>query len=390
MDGVGRLFIDRTARGVVTNSGVVALASFSRYPQKLLIGTLTIIGLVCLQPTMSNELGDEIDDILSGVLEETHSDATEEVDQSVTFGQSVSEERQTNIVSDRIDWLGDELDVPDSTVDLAKSLCGQYRDQRGDLVGTALELIAASCLYCAVKVTEVPLDPTDFVETDGTIISREGLLRRSKDIANTVGLDPSAFFESDQYVDRYCDTLGVSDAVNERAHQIIEVTEDGGLSSGKSPSGWAAAAVYNACLDVGEKRTQKELSDVANVTEVTIRNRYQEQREALRQVEALPSDPLDVVSHVADASDVHPSTREFAELLVRNARTNGYPVDEHATLWGLAALRRASQLTDGDVKLKTLSQYTDGDSKEISTRAQKLRSVLSQKELQRFRYEHAN
>ena len=148
--------------------------------------------------------------------------------------------------------------------------------------------------------------------------------------------------------------------------------------------------MYNACLDVGEKRTQKELSEVANVTEVTIRNRYQEQRAVLRQVEPLPSDPIDVVSHVADASDVHPSTRELATMLIRNARADGSQVDENATLWGLAALRRASQLTEGDVKLKTLSQYTDTDSKEISTRARKLRSVLSQNELQQFRYEHSN
>jgi len=339
---------------------------------------------------MSDELGDEIDDILSGVLEDTQSDSTEDLGQSVTFGQAVSEERQTNIVNDRIDWLGDELDIPSATIDLAKSLCDQYRDQRGDLVGTALELIAASCLYCAVKVTEVPLDPTDFVEADDTIVSRKGLLRRSKDIATSVGLDPSAFFESDQYVDRYCDALGVSDAVKERAHQIIEITEDEGLSSGKSPSGWAAAAVYNACLDVGEKRTQQELSDVAHVTEVTIRNRYQEQREALRQEESLPSDPIGVVSYVVDASDVDSSTRELAELLIRNARRDGLSVDENVTLWGLAALRRAHELTDGNVQLKTLSQYTDEDSQEISTRARELRSVLSQNELQQFRHEQAN
>jgi transcription initiation factor TFIIB len=339
---------------------------------------------------MSDKLSDQVDDILSGVLEDTHTDSAEAVDKSVTFGQSVDEERQTDIISDRIDWLGAELDVPDATRDLANSLCDQYRDQRGDLVGTALELVAASCLYCAVKVTEVPLDPTDFVEADDTIVSRKGLLRRSKDIANTVGLDPSAFFESDQYVDRYCDALDVSEAVNERAHEIIDITEGDGLSSGKSPSGWAAAAVYNACLDVGEKRTQSDLSDVANVTEVTIRNRYQEQRAVLRQVESLPSDPIDVVSHVADASDVHPSTQELAELLIRNARTDGHPVDEKATLWGLAALRRASQLTDGDVQLKTLSQYTDEESQEISTRARKLRSVLNQAELQSVRHEHSN
>lgn len=339
---------------------------------------------------MSDDLGDEIDDILSGVLEDTQSDSTEDLSQSITFGQSVSEERQKNIVNDRIDWLGGELDIPDATIDLARSLSDQYRDQRGDLIGTALELIAASCLYCAVKVTEVPLDPTDFVEADDTIVSRKGLLRRSKDIATTVGLDPSAFFESDQYVDRYCDALGVSDAVKKRAHQIIEITEDEGVSSGKSPSGWAAAAVYNACLDVGEKRTQQKLSEVANVSEVTIRNRYPEQREVLRREESLPSNPVGVVSHVADISDVGSSTRELAELLIQNARTDGLSVDEDATLWGLAALRRASQLTDGDIKLKTLSQYTDENSNEISTRARKLRSVFSQNELQQFRYEHAN
>jgi transcription initiation factor TFIIB len=180
----------------------------------------------------------------------------------------------------------------------------------------------------------------------------------------------------------------VSDAVNERAHQIVKITEDEGLSSCKSPSGWAAAAVYNACLDVDEKRTQKELSKVANVTQVTIRNRYQEQRQALRQVETLPSDPIDVVSHIVNASDVPSSTQALAELLIRNARKKGHPVDEDATLWGLAAIRRATQLSDGQVNLKSLSQYTDEDSSEISTRAQRLRSVITQRELEHFRDEH--
>jgi transcription initiation factor TFIIB len=56
----------------------------------------------------------------------------------------------------------------------------------------------------------------------------------------------------------------------------------------------------------------------------------------------------------------------------------------------LAALRRAGELTDGHISLKTLSQYTDESSNEISIRAQKLRSVLNQIELEKFRYEHMN
>ena len=336
---------------------------------------------------MSDEFIEEIDDILSDVLSDVDSTSPGEIEQNITFGQSVSAERQTAIVDDRIDQLAAELEIPSATADLAKSLRDQYRDQRGDLIGTALELVAASCLYCAVKVTEVPLDPTDFVTADDTVVTRKALLRRSKDIASTVGLDPSAFFGSEQYVDRYCDALDVTEAVNERAREIIQITEKSGLSSGKSPSGWAAAAVYNACLDVGEKRTQHKLSEIANVTEVTIRDRYQEQRAELRETESLPSDPIDVVTHVTDASEVQSATSDLAKLLIQNARTDEYPVEEEATLWGLAALRRASQLTDSNMKIKTLSQYTDEDSDEISSRARQLRSVLGQRELNDFRFE---
>jgi transcription initiation factor TFIIB len=45
--------------------------------------------------------------------------------------------------------------------------------------------------------------------------------------------------------------------------------------------GVAAAAVYIASVSTGERRTQKEVADVAGVTEVTIRNRYRELKKAL-------------------------------------------------------------------------------------------------------------
>jgi len=54
-----------------------------------------------------------------------------------------------------------------------------------------------------------------------------------------------------------------------------------GPALGKSPTGYAAAAIYAASLLCNEKKTQREVADVAQVTEVTIRNRYQEQIEAM-------------------------------------------------------------------------------------------------------------
>jgi transcription initiation factor TFIIB len=334
---------------------------------------------------MTDRISDEIDGILSDVLEDIEPSTIDTTTDNITFAQSIAPDKRLGEISKYTDRLAETLEVPTATVDLAKSLAEQYRTQRGDLVGTSLELVAASCLYCGVKVTEQPLDPTDFADADEAIMSRLALLRRSKDIASTVGLDPSAFFGSEQYIDRYCTELMTSQAVKERAHKILELTEDAGLSSGKSPSGWAAAAVYNAALDVGEKLTQHEVSDVSNTSEVTIRNRYKEQRDYLRSAESLPDDPLDVIDFVADACEIAEPTAELAKVLIRNARGTLHPVDDEAILWGLSALRRAGELTEGSIQLKTLSQYTPDSSDKIKSRSKKLRSISNQVELHTFR-----
>ncbi len=69
--------------------------------------------------------------------------------------------------------------------------------------------------------------------------------------------------------------------MQEKAIQILEEAIKKGLISGRGPTGVAAAAVYIAGVMMGERRTQKEVADVAGVTEVTIRNRYRELKEKL-------------------------------------------------------------------------------------------------------------
>ena len=38
----------------------------------------------------------------------------------------------------------------------------------------------------------------------------------------------------------------------------------------------AAASIYVAAIQEGEKRTQREVASIAKITEVTVRNRYKE------------------------------------------------------------------------------------------------------------------
>jgi transcription initiation factor TFIIB len=70
--------------------------------------------------------------------------------------------------------------------------------------------------------------------------------------------------------------LSLSNDVQAKTIEILKKAANEELTSGRGPTGLAAAALYIATILCGERRTQREVADVAGVTEVTIRNRYKE------------------------------------------------------------------------------------------------------------------
>jgi len=83
------------------------------------------------------------------------------------------------------------------------------------------------------------------------------------------------------YVDRFCNELALETKIQRDAYDIIVRAEELEMTHGKSPCGVAAAAIYIASQVGGQARTQREIADVTNVTEVTIRNRYKQLADSL-------------------------------------------------------------------------------------------------------------
>jgi transcription initiation factor TFIIB len=65
------------------------------------------------------------------------------------------------------------------------------------------------------------------------------------------------------------------------AIKILNAAKKARFTSGKGPLGLAAAATYISSILIKDHRTQRESAEVADVTEVTIRNRYKELVERL-------------------------------------------------------------------------------------------------------------
>lgn len=84
-----------------------------------------------------------------------------------------------------------------------------------------------------------------------------------------------------QYITKFSNQLTMAGKVEEIAHKILKAAKELKLTSGRGPTGIAAAASYIASVLTGERKTQREIAEIAQVTEVTIRNRYKELVERL-------------------------------------------------------------------------------------------------------------
>ncbi len=144
--------------------------------------------------------------------------------------------------------------------------------------GRSIEGVAASALYTSCRQCGVPRTLDEIGEVSR--VSRKEIGRTYRFISRELKLKLLPTSPID-YVPRFCSGLNLKGEVQSRAVEILRQAAEKELTSGRGPTGVAAAAIYIASILCGERRTQREVAEEAGVTEVTIRNRYKELAEEL-------------------------------------------------------------------------------------------------------------
>ena len=144
--------------------------------------------------------------------------------------------------------------------------------------GRSIEGVTAAALYAACRQCLVPrtLDEISYIAH----ISRKEVGRTYRYVSRELGLKLLPTSPED-YVSRFCSELKLSNDVQAKTIEILKEATHQEITSGRGPTGMAAASLYIASVICGERRTQREIAEVAGVTEVTIRNRYKEMAKKL-------------------------------------------------------------------------------------------------------------
>ena len=171
-----------------------------------------------------------------------------------------------------LERISDLLRLPKSVREEAAVI---YRKavEKGLVRGRSIESIVAASIYAACRRLRIPrtLDEiAEFTKAGRKEVARcYRLLLKELEVSVPIA-DPI------DYIPRIGSQLSLPGRVMRRAAEILEEAKRRGITAGKDPAGLAAAAIYIAALLEDERRTQKEIAQVAGVTEVTVRNRYKE------------------------------------------------------------------------------------------------------------------
>ena len=187
---------------------------------------------------------------------------------------------RTNKSIDRnLAYAMNELDRFSSQLNLSKgikeSAAHIYRKMayKNLIRGRSIEAMLIASIYLSCRINKIPKTLDDFIEFAS--VDKKKIARCYRLILNELKLHIHVSSPIN-FIPRFCAELKLSGKTQNRAASILKLAKKYQITAGKAPTGLAGAALYVAAIQEGERRTQREISLAAGVTEATIRNRYKD------------------------------------------------------------------------------------------------------------------
>jgi transcription initiation factor TFIIB len=186
-------------------------------------------------------------------------------------------ERNLAFALSEISKIANNLNLPKNILETASVIYRKAVKERL-IRGRSIQGVTAAAIYVACRQCGVARTLDEIAQA--STVNKKEVGRSYRFLIKELNyfippLKPS------QYVTKFSNQLTMQGKVEEIAHKILGTAKELKLTSGRGPTGIAAAASYIASVLTGERKTQREIAEIAQVTEVTIRNRYKELVERL-------------------------------------------------------------------------------------------------------------
>jgi len=168
--------------------------------------------------------------------------------------------------------ISSSLNLPKNVVETSSM---NYRKalNAGLVRGRTIQSVVVACIYLSCRQCGVVRTLEDVASSVG--ISKKEAARNYRFLLRALQPRVPQVNPRD-YIGKIVSKLRLNGETERLAVRILDEASEMKLTGGRGPSGMAAACVYISTRFTEDLRTQGNISRVAQVTEVTIRNRYKE------------------------------------------------------------------------------------------------------------------
>jgi transcription initiation factor TFIIB len=217
---------------------------------------------------------------------------------------SPKERRLLNVLS-KINEICSAMSLSKTVMETAAMLYRNF-ETMSEAKGKSITCIAAASIYLACKRCSIVRSLEEIIKTEGIIEEDRSTLKLASKyyrmmviemgifssqessgtdsakpfVASTPNLSSVAQFKPvsvtlaiDQYISKLTNVAKIDTRIERLAIDLAHKTNSNLIADGKAPNGLAAAYIYLAALLLGINLLQMDISTLAGVTEVTIRNR---------------------------------------------------------------------------------------------------------------------
>lgn len=217
---------------------------------------------------------------------------------------SPKERRLLNVLS-KINEICSSMSLSKTVMETAAMLYRNF-ETMSEAKGKSITCIAAASIYLACKRCSIVRSLEEIIKTEGIIEEDRSTLKLASKYyrmmviemgiftsQETFGTDAAKHVEVstpnpsssaqfrpvsvtlaiDQYISKLTNVAKIDTRIERLAIDLAHKTNSNLIADGKAPNGLAAAYIYLAALLLGINLLQMDISTLAGVTEVTIRNR---------------------------------------------------------------------------------------------------------------------
>jgi transcription initiation factor TFIIB len=191
--------------------------------------------------------------------------------------------RGKTLFKPKLKMLSSKMNIPEYIKETAWKIYSVVAKKKLTM-GRSIDGFIAASLYAAIRVHEFPRLLEEVCEASMT--PRRTVHRSLGMVVKEVLPELNLKYKpitAEQLVFRFGNDLGLPMETQKNAiNMLVEASKNGLLRTGKDPKGLAASVIYMAAKAGNHRKTQAEVSEVAKVTEVTLRSRSKQIKSKLQ------------------------------------------------------------------------------------------------------------